>query len=75
MSAEIQKAIARTAIRRLGQLHTTLSSAGLIATAIDGRMVILEAQTGEILAMADSPLRYESQSSQTSPQAPGEVDE
>ena len=75
MSAEIQKAIARTAIRRLGQLHTTLSNAGLTATAIDGVMVILEAQTGEILAMADSPLQSSSQSSQTSPQAPEEADE
>ena len=74
MSEAIQKAIARKAIRRLGQLHTTLSNANLAVTAIDGVMVILEAQTGEILAMADSPLRCESQSSQTSPQAPGEAD-
>ena len=74
MTEAIQKAIARKAIRRLGQLHTTLSNAGLMATAIDGVMVIVEAQTGEVLAMADSPLRSESQSSQTSPQAPGEAD-
>ena len=74
MSDPIQKAVARMAIRRLGQLHTTLSNAGLTATAIDGVMVILEAQTGEILAMADSPLRCASQSSQTSPQALGEAD-
>ena len=74
MNDAIQKAIARRAIRRLGQLHTTLSNANLAVTAIDGVMVILEAQTGKVLAMADSPLRCESQLSQTSPRELGEAD-
>ena len=74
MNEAIQKAIARKAIRRLGQLHTTLSNANLAATAIGGVLVIVEAQTGEVLAMADSPLQSSSLSSQTSPQAPVEAD-
>ena len=74
MSNPMQKAIARKAIRRLGQLHTTLSNANLAATAIDGVMAIVEAQTGKVLAMADSPLRSESQSSQTSPEEPEVAD-
>lgn len=75
MSEQIQKAIARMVTRRLGQLHTTLANAGLVAAVTeDGIILILVEETGQVLASVRSPSESVSQSLRTNPGERGGVD-
>ena len=47
----MKKAAARRAVKRLGELHAMLSAAGLMATANDGVICLVDCQTGEVLAV------------------------
>lgn len=74
MSEQIQKAIARRAVRRLMELHTTLSGAGLYAMVREDVILVVAQETEKVLAAVGIPSESVSQSSQTSPQALGEAD-
>ncbi len=64
-NADMKKAAARRAVKRLGELHAMLSAAGLMATANDGVICLVDCQTGEVLAALDIPALSVSQSSPT----------
>ena len=75
MSEAIQKAIARRAVRRLKELHTTLSGAGLYAMVREEVILVVAQESEEVLASAGIPSVSASPSSQTNPLELGEAAE
>ena len=75
MSEQIQKAIARRAVRRLMELHTTLSGAGLYAMVREDVILVVAQETEKVLAAVGIPSESVSQSLRTNPREQGGVDE